>query len=338
MVCWTRWRARPGKRKRRGPEPVSEFSLIERYFRQCGTGRADVVLGVGDDAAIVDISSGKLVVCADTLVEGVHFPAGADAADIGYKSLAVNLSDFAAMGASPKWATLALTMTQENDHWLQGFSQGFCALAADTGIALVGGDTTRGPLTVSVQLIGESGAGWLTRSGALAEQRIYVSGSLGDAALGLQCLQKEYVPGSEDHDYLLSRLARPQPRLALGAALLPWASAAIDISDGLVSDLGHLLQASDVGAVIDVRKLPLSPAYQRYLEHGGNRDFALSFGDDYELCFTAPAGHHQQILALAADMKLTISAIGWTTQDTGLRLDGEHGAEYASPVCGYRHF
>ncbi len=338
MGCWTRWRARSGKRKRRGPEPVSEFSLIDQYFRRCGECRADVLVGVGDDAAILQAPAGKLAVCVDTLVEGVHFPSDTDPSDIGYKALAVNLSDFAAMGARPRWATLALTMPEENPNWLQEFSDGLCQLCEQAGVALVGGDTTRGPLAVTVQLMGESSRHPLLRTGAMPGERIYVSGFLGDAALGLRCLNGEYVGDEPDHAYLVSRLTRPQARLALGEALSEIASAAIDISDGLVSDLGHILDASGVGAVLEVNDLPLSPAYQRYLQRGGNRDFALSFGDDYELCFTAPPEHHDAIMELATHLDVPLTAVGWTTADAGLQLAGEIAREGASPVCGYRHF
>jgi thiamine-monophosphate kinase len=246
---------------------LTEFNLIERYFtRPAAAPDPDVILGIGDDAALVRVPTGmELAVATDTLVEGVHFPPQTAPETIGHKALAVNLSDMAAMGAEPRWATLALTLPQADEDWLTAFSSGFLALAAAEGVQLIGGDTTRGPLSITVQILGllPSGSA-LRRSGACAGDLVYVTGTLGDAGLALRMLQHAHGSAAVAAP-LAQRLNQPQPRTQEGLALRGIASAAIDISDGLCADLGHILAASGVGAHINLAALPLSADVAAYI-------------------------------------------------------------------------
>ena len=317
---------------------LSEFDLIDRFFRRCGAERGDVVLGVGDDAALLQVPAGmELVLTLDTLVEGVHFLPGSDPYSLGHKTLAVNLSDLAAMGAEPAWATLALTLPSSDPAWLQAFSEGFCTLAAESGIQLVGGDTTRGPLALSVEAKGLVPAGQaLRRNGARPGDLIFVSGELGDAALGLRALQEGLAV--EDLDDLRDRLERPSPRLELGLGLRGLATAAIDISDGLVADLGHILDASGVGAFMELEQLPISKPMVAHLERSGDWSLPLSGGDDYELCFTLPPGHLEELELLAMELPHGIRRIGTITREAGLRIRGADGSDYRPPSPGYDHF
>ena len=263
---------------------MDEFELIGRFFDREGTS-SGVALGIGDDGAVLQPNPDKQQVqVIDTLVEGVHFPAGTHPADIGYRVVAVNLSDVAAMGAKPRWMTLALTLAGANEQWLQLFSKGFFEAADQYDVHLVGGDTTSGPvITVTVTIIGEIEVGGaLLRSGAKAGDGIYVTGTPGDAAAGLQLLQQGEASGD-----LQQRFLRPTPRLETGNLLVGKASAAIDISDGLVGDLRKLLSASGVGGEIDIGELPISAALLQYAGAEAASNFALTGGDDYELCFTA---------------------------------------------------
>lgn len=309
----------------------TEFELIERYFRGCDQGPA-VVLGVGDDAAVVR-GQGDWAVCMDTLVAGVHFPVDAPPASVGHKALAVNLSDLAAMGADPSWFQLALTLPEVDEGWLQAFSQGLRELAEACGVALVGGDTTRGPLAITVQAAGTLPQGrMLRRAGAKAGDDVYVSGSLGDAAAGLHLWQQ----GARE-SALVERLHRPTPRLALGRFLHGIAAAAIDVSDGLAADLGHVLTASGVGAVVDVERLPLSAALREAVPEPEARELALSGGDDYELCFTAPRKQRDEIAALSTYLSLPLTRIGSIEAEPGLRLRAQ-GRPYTPQRGGYEHF
>ncbi|MEH6583190.1 MAG: thiamine-phosphate kinase [Halioglobus sp.] len=271
--------------------PSSEFSLIARYFSSLGAGPA-VDLSVGDDCAILRLNAGeRLAISTDTLVSAVHFPADAFPEDIGFRAVAVAVSDLAAMGARPLGMTLALTLPDADDFWLNAFSQGLAAAVSAFNIPLVGGDTTRGPLTITVQVMGALPTGdALLRGGTQVGDGVYVSGTLGDAAGGLAFLQEQWQPQPEHAEYLLQRFYRPQPRLALGQQLLGLASAAIDISDGLVADAGHIAAASGVGMVIEPATLPLSPALAAHPDRDQALRWALVGGDDYELCFTLPSG------------------------------------------------
>lgn len=269
---------------------LSEFDLIARFFH-CTPGRdANVELGIGDDAAVVNVPPGhSLAMSMDTLVSGIHFPEDSAADDIAYKALAVNLSDMAAMGARPNWLLLGLTLPQADEAWLGAFSRGLKGLADEHGLVLIGGDTSRGPLTITMQINGLVPRGEaLRRSGARPGDLIYVSGQLGDAGLGLRLglQQLELNLSSTRRDYFLQRLCRPTPRLALGQALRGVASAAIDVSDGLLADLGHILDASGVGAVVDVERLPVAQEVKGFPD--GWWRLPLCSGDDYELCFTVP--------------------------------------------------
>jgi len=318
--------------------PVDEAALIDRYFAR-GTGRRrDVPLGIGDDAAVVRAPAGsEWVVALDVLNAGVHFPESTDPASIGHKALAVNLSDIAAMGAAPAWTTMGLSLPEADADWLQGFSDGFLRLAGRFNVQLIGGDMTRGPLSIAVQLIGEVGpAGYLTRQGAGAGDLIYVSGSLGDAALGLQVACGEVDVPPEDARYFLGRLNRPAPRVALGRGLAAHASAAIDISDGLAADLARLCEASGLGAAVNVESLPLSAALARRLPGADHWGPVLTFGDDYELCFTVPAAKQGPVERLAAELGERITLIG---RMTGNGLEWlHHGTAYVFDGQGYRHF
>lgn len=313
---------------------LSEFRLIESYFEQHRLGREDVVLGIGDDAALLRVPPGMLLVAAvDTLIAGVHFPENTSAAAIGHKALAVNLSDLAAMGAEPAWATLSLSMPQPDETFLQGFCEGFFALAQQFGVELVGGDTVRGPLVLTVQVHGFVPEGEaLTRFDARPGDLLYVSGNLGDAASGLQHVQAG-GPDSEAAHYLRERLDRPVPRIALGQALRGIASACIDISDGLCADVRHIMERSYLGCDIDSSALPLSPELLAVTGDGAVA-LALHGGDDYELCFSVPVQREAELLRLARTLDLPLTRIGEINNEVGvLRIDGD-----VVQGGGYDHF
>lgn len=331
---------------------LNEFSLIDRYFRPLGLARNDVLVGIGDDAAVLSCGGEReLVVAVDTLVEGVHFPVGTKAGDVAYKSLAVNLSDFAAMGAQPAWATLALTLPSADETWLQEFAQGWVELARAYGVALVGGDTTRGPLTVSVQLMGFVPPGRaVKRSGAKPGNLIFVSGTLGDACGGLRCIVDD-LSDDADAKFLRDRLNRPVARVQLGAVLRDVATAMIDVSDGLAADLGHIVQHSGCGARIRLSDLPLSPALQRIAPciSGAPRirgvesisaaqACALAGGDDYELCFTAAPDMSERLAQIGRSLNCTITAVGEIVEGAPLTLELDTGAEVAIAPQGFQHF
>lgn len=321
--------------------PLSEFELIRQFFSTLSAGRSDVVEGVGDDAALVDAGSGELLAaCVDTLTEDVHFPADAPAEAVGHKALAVNLSDLAAMAARPTWALLALTLPQPDSAWLAGFGAGFRALAESSGVALIGGDTTRGPRrSVSVTLLGRVAADKvLRRRGARPGDRIFVSGTVGDAAAGLRLWQAGERHRAGAVGELLARLHYPTPRLALGAALGGLASAAIDVSDGLAADLGHILAASGVGARIEIERLPLSAALRQLFPLAEARQLALTGGDDYELCFTVPPSQEVRLRQAAARCGTAVTAIGVVEEAAGLRLVDGAGQALVLPQGGYQHF
>ncbi len=317
----------------------SEFSLIARYFAEQPVQRADVVAGIGDDAAVLSLPAGQeLVVSVDTLVSGCHFAADDPPAAVGHKTLAVSLSDLAAMGARPAWATLALTLPEFDERWLEGFSRGLFALAKQHAVVLVGGDTTRGPLSVSLQIHGFVPSGTaIRRQGAHPGDDLYVTGFLGDAALALQLRQA----GREDK-VLAERLDRPEPRVAFGERLRGLATAAIDISDGLLADLGHLLDASQVGATLSLAALPQSPALQTVTQdwrEEARLRCLLAGGDDYELCFTAPPSQRQSIHRLAERSSLPVSRVGTIVSGAGLQCRRADGSAFPLPAWrGYDHF
>lgn len=316
--------------------PPGEFELIERFFARRGATRADVRLGVGDDAALVTPAAGaECVLALDTLVEGAHFPAGMDARYVGHRALAVNLSDLAAMGAEPAWALLGLTLPSVDEHWLAGFSAGLDALARRFQVALVGGDTTRGPLTVTIALAGSVPAGQASlRSGARPGDDLWVSGTPGDAAAGLAVLQGRLPAQGRARDALLHRFQLPEPRVALGVALRGIASACIDLSDGLAGDLAKLCAASGVGADVESRELPLSAGLCSAAGPEARMRFALGGGDDYELLFTAPPGQRARLAALEAGAVLR--RIGAISATAGVRIDG--AAPEREAGHGFDHF
>lgn len=313
---------------------MSEFDLIHRYFTRA-TPSAE--LGVGDDAALLRVSEGKeLVVSTDMLVSDTHFLADVDPFKLGHKTLAVNLSDLAAMGAVPRWATLSLSLPSVDEDWLQRFSDGFFSLADDNGVELIGGDTTRGPLNLCVTIMGEVPRGKaLRRDGAKVGDDIWVSGKLGQAALGLANLQGKFKFYGEVRDECLKALHQPQPRVSLGLALRGIANSAIDISDGLLADLGHILERSHVGAEIEVESLPI-------VDDGVEKDVAqhcaLSGGDDYELCFTAPANERAVLAALAEQLKFPLTCIGHIKAELGCVVRDADGKEMKIEKGGYDHF
>jgi len=313
-----------------------EFELIERHFTGRGARREDVLAGVGDDAALVAAPpDGTLVLALDTLVEGVHFPVGFDARFIGHRALAVNLSDLAAMGAEPAWALLGLTIPSVDEHWLSGFSAGLDALARRHGVALVGGDTTRGPLTVTISLAGMVPAGRaLQRAGARAGDDLWVSGTPGDAAAGLAILQGRLNAQGRARDALLARFQLPQARVALGAALRGLATSCIDVSDGLLGDLAKLCAASGVGADVASRELPLSAGLCSVAAPGARIAWALGGGDDYELLFTADPADQARIAAL--DAGVVLRRIGTVTESGSVLVDGALPGRDAGH--GFDHF
>lgn len=312
---------------------LGEFDIIARYFARAGS-RGDVLLGIGDDAAVLDPKlDRRLVLAMDTIVEGVHFLAGADAADIGYRALAVNLSDLAAMGAEPSWMSLSLSLPRADERWLEKFAAGLFALADRYSVELVGGDTVRGPLVVTVQVGGwvESDR-WLERRGAREGDAICVSGTLGDAAAGLSVIRSGRA--GDRYEHLRERFLRPQPRIALGRRLRTVASAAMDVSDGLLTDLTKLCAAGGCGARIEIERLPLSRALREGFETEEAEQLALAGGDDYELLFTVPA---EQLGVIAGAADVPITQIGVITAGSGVTCL-RAGQPIAPPSTGYDHF
>jgi len=332
---------------------VSEFDLINQYFKSAPVKRNDVVLGIGDDCALLSPPAGKqLAVSTDTLISGVHFPENTHPADIAYKALAVNLSDLAAMGAEPAWVSLAISLPEPEHQWLEQFMQGFNQLAQQYNIALVGGDTTRGPLSITVNVSGfvEASAA-LKRSAAKPGDQIFVSGTPGDARAGLEILlSKKNAAGktlhTKDLDYLLGRLNRPSPRVSTGQLLAALSAkfgehnaiAAIDLSDGLLADLAHICKASGVGAALQLESLPLSTALKNYSAKQPDWQKILNAGDDYELCFTCAQSHVDELLQSVSATDVLITRIGEINQENTI------DCYYKDQLCedikpaGYNHF
>ena len=321
---------------------MTEFELIERYFGRTPRDAA-VRIAIGDDAAVVTPTPGKeLAFSVDMLVEGRHFLPGADPVALGHKTLAVNLSDMAAMGATPRWALLAGALPDADAAWIGAFARGFFALADAYGVDLVGGDTTKGPLNLCVTILGEAPAGQaLRRSGARPGDAVFVSGRLGDAALALAHHWRRTILGADELAQCEPALLRPTPRVELGERLRGIATAAIDISDGLVGDLGHVLKASGAGAILELPALPRSEALDRRLAGGGRNlalDCLLAGGDDYELCFTAPARAAADIDALAKQLDLALTRIGSIEERSGLVVRDETGVALKTLPEPFDHF
>jgi thiamine-monophosphate kinase len=319
--------------------PIGESELIERYFRACGAERADVTLGIGDDAALMRVPGGcELVAATDTLVAGVHFPPDSPAESVGHRALAVNLSDLAAMGARPAWALLALTLPQVDEAWLGGFATGLGELARTHSVALIGGDTTRGPLCISVQLLGFVPAGAaLTRSGARAGDVLFVSGTCGDAAAGLALEQRRLQAPAEARAWLRERFLFPTPRVALGEELRGFASACIDVSDGLLGDAGKLASASHVGAELSWSELPVSEPLAALLGERRARELALTGGDDYELCFAVPPANIARLLMQLPPQQWRYTRIGALRAAPGAVVVRD-GTVMEFSHSGYQHF
>ncbi len=322
---------------------LGEFDLIDRYFRPlsatAGPARDAVSVNIGDDGAVLAPPPGQeLVMVLDTLVSGRHFLPEADPHSIAHRALAVNLSDLAAMGAQPAWALLGLSLPDADPRFLERFASGWSALAREHGVALIGGDTTRGPLCLSVQLTGLVPSGTaLRRAGARAGDALYVSGTVGDGAAGLALLQHRLRATAELAAVLVERLEYPRPRVALGQALRGVASACIDISDGLAADATRLAVASGCGLTLEVDDLPLSAALRAASDAAGVRQFALQGGDDYELLFAVPVGREAALAAAARAGGVAVTRIGRLDEEPGLRLRSGGRSETARPG-GYDHF
>jgi thiamine-monophosphate kinase len=326
---------------------MSEFDLIRRYFTRATPG---ATLGVGDDAALLRVGNGmELAVSTDMLVSGTHFLPEADPFLLGHKSLAVNLSDLAAMGAKPRWATLALSLPSADEAWLQQFSAGFFSLSAQHSVELVGGDTTRGPLNLCVTIMGEVPHDMaLRRDGARVGDEIWVSGRVGNAALALAHLQGRMQLTPTQFSYCEPALHQPIPRVALGLALRGVAHSAIDISDGLLADLGHILERSKVGAEIHFDKLPIAdwlsadsrqPSAQKsLLDESLVQRCILAGGDDYELCFTASVTQRSAIENISRQISLPLTPIGIIVDGNGCKVRAADGGIVNMGGSGYDHF
>jgi thiamine-monophosphate kinase len=317
---------------------ASETEIIDRFFTHLGAMRGDVRLGIGDDAAIVTPPRGvELVMTTDALVEGVHFLTGAPPRSLGHRALAVNLSDVAAMGAVPSWALLALTLPEVRTDWLADFAAGFGELARLHRVNLIGGNLSRGPLTITVMLTGFLSSGTaLRRSGAAADDGIYVSGTLGDAAAALALTDGKLSAATEPAQWLRRRFEFPTPRVALGQAVRGFASACIDVSDGLYADLGRILGASGCGAVIEVDALPISDALRTAAGDSAWR-WALGGGEDYELCCTVPPGRSAVLAGALLDIRGSLTRIGWVRREPGIELRrGDTVIQFSH--SGFEHF
>ncbi len=317
---------------------MDEFSLINTFFKSISHHRPDVIFGIGDDAACLDVPPGmNLLVSCDTLVEDVHFKSHWGAYNIACRAVMVNVSDIAAMGGTPCWATLALTLPTYDEVWLKCFSDGLHDSFARFNIALIGGDTTRGPLSITLTIHGLVEKGHvIKRSGASVGDKIYVSGELGAAALGVDVLTGPPIPEA-DHTLLMKKLFHPHPRVDLQPYLQAFATAAIDISDGLSSDLNHLCSASGVGACLNTDTVPIHPLVKHY-KRGAALDFALHGGDDYELCFTLAAKDEPQLKTLLRTAGLICYPIGVIEKKLGLRLKTFEGQIDSLDPAGYKHF
>jgi thiamine-monophosphate kinase len=315
----------------------SEFELIARYF---SLPPRHAVLGVGDDAAILRPAPGReLVVTTDMLVEGVHFFSDVDAAALGHKALAVNLSDLAAMGALPRYALLALALPAADETWLSAFANGFLALAEHHDVDLVGGDTTRGPLTICVQAMGEvAQGGALRRDGARPGDDVWLSGHVGDAAAAVAHRKGDILLRGEVLAACQARLDRPTPRIELGLRLAGLAHAAIDVSDGLVADLGHICERSGTGAQIEFAAVPCAAQLMALRHHAPVMRAILAGGDDYELCFTAEPARRAELQALAGSLHLPLTRIGTIVEGSGVRVRDEHGGDIVLDGGGFDHF
>ena len=318
---------------------LTEFDLIRQYFDRKINIPKNVRQGIGDDAAIISIPDGmELVLSMDTLVQDVHFHSNTTPEDLGFKSLAVNLSDLAAMGAKPCWATLSLTIPEADQTWVERFSNGFFELADRIPVALIGGDLNKGPLSVTVQVHGLLPAGQATlRRGAEPGDLIYVSGQPGEAGLGLRLLKGVINIPEAYHDKVLEKLHRPEPRIALGIKLLHIAHSAIDISDGLIADLDHMLEASQCGAMIKLDTLPLSGAFDDINNIEEAWEIVLTSGDDYELCFTVNEDQ-REIIENETGIDIPLTCIGRIVSEQGLKLIRSDGLPFELTGSGYRHF
>lgn len=317
---------------------MKEFQLIREIQHLCSDGTGGnagfgVELGIGDDAAVLEIPNGHhLVAATDTLNAGTHFPLDTSPFDIGFKCLAVNLSDLAAMGAVPHWALLSLSLPGADSSWIESFIAGFKSLAQPYGVSLVGGDTTSGPMSISLTALGSIKPGLqMQRNGAKQGDLLVVSGTLGGAAYALDLLQKGQHAPERD------LLDRPQPRVELGQFLAPYANACIDVSDGLLADLGHILKASVCGASLEVDKLP-QPACFSALPAKKKWDYQLSGGDDYELLFTLPRSYRDQVPVWSEELNIGLSIIGEIKPGQGVRCVGPDGDDYKPDHTGFEHF
>jgi thiamine-monophosphate kinase len=315
---------------------TSEFELISRHFMRPAT---NAVLGVGDDAALIDVTNGMdLAVSTDTMVSGTHFFPDVDPEHLGHKALAVNLSDMAAMGALPYWAMLALTLPSVDHEWLAAFAKGFFDLASEFNVSLVGGDTTRGPLTLTVTIMGEVPMGAaLRRNGAKAGNDVWVSGNLGDAALAVAHRHGKLVLEESDYHEAVMRLYEPTPRVNLGQALRGLATSAIDISDGLLADLGWICRLSGVGATVDLSQVPVSEIGAKHVNSDAGLTAIVAGGDDYELCFTAPANARESITDLTNVLGIPLTRIGQVKRGKGVSLMND-GKPVKIDGRGFDHF
>lgn len=319
---------------------MSEFELINQYFKSTTVQRDDVLLGIGDDCAILSPPPGKqLAVSTDTLIAGVHFPTNTSAEDIGYKSLAVNLSDLAAMGAEPAWASLAISLPDVNENWINAFMRGFNQLAKKYNVALIGGDTTRGPLSITVSVTGFVNVNKsLKRSSAKVGDIIFVTGNIGDARLGLESvLGNVSIADKKQQTYFLNCLNRPEPKVIIGQILTKYPVAAIDLSDGLLADLNHICKASSMGAVVQLDKMPLSEQLINAFYNELNWSMICNAGDDYELCFTCPPGSVDALLSDLSDHGINVFPIGIINNTCEIKcyLNDE---PYLNLGTGYNHF
>ncbi|MDF0731346.1 thiamine-phosphate kinase [Pseudomonas entomophila] len=318
---------------------MGEFELIRRYFAAapCAQGGEGVALGIGDDCALLEVPSGQqLAVSTDTLVAGVHFPNACDARLLGQRSLAVAASDLAAMGAEPVAFTLALTLPEVSASWLQAYAEGLQRMAGHCRLSLIGGDTTRGPLSITVTVFGRVPSGQaLRRSGARPGDLLCVGGCLGNAAGALPLVLGERQAPVEQAEPLLAQYWAPQPQFALGLALRGRATAALDISDGLLADCGHIAKASGVALEVNLAQVPVSPALQAFLGREAAWQAALSGGDDYVLAFTLPA---QQLAGLAQAGFSEVKVIGQVCEGQGVTLRDAEGRDITPRQRGYQHF